>query len=137
MKDWQHWNKRWNIPKSRHFHWASCIPWPFLSSMSSWKRKNENISRLFRKWKMNFPFADFTDTEEEYLLKIEVPGIEKDKISAKASEGTLTVEIEEEPYFYPLPPNVDTENIYATLKLGILTIHLPKKDPDKKVDIES
>ncbi|MHA1298811.1 MAG: Hsp20/alpha crystallin family protein [Candidatus Helarchaeota archaeon] len=134
MRDWHHWHKKWNIPP---FHWAPSLPWRFLCGMSSWKRKNDSFSKLFRSWRMNFPFADFEDNEEEYLVKIEVPGIEKDKISAKASKGTLTIEIEGEPNFYPLPPNVDAERIYATLKLGILTVHLPKKEPDRKVDIDS
>ncbi len=139
MKEWHHWHKKPGMhgPEFRHFPFMRGVPWGLLCGWTAWKHADKRRSRLFKSWRWGFPFADYEDTEEEYLLKLEVPGIEKENISAKAGDGTLTVEIEGEPYFYPLPPNVDAEKIYATLKLGIFTVHLPKKEPDKKVDIDS
>ena len=104
MKDRKDFNRHRRYPGFRpRFHpWHSPLPWHMLMGMTAWKKKSNYFSRKIRKWRMNFPFAEFEDTEEEFLLKLEVPGVEKDKISAKASEGALTVEVEGEPYYYPL-----------------------------------
>ena len=112
MRDYTKWHKRWDLSRflrnPRPDFWVSSF-----------------LRRLFGR------SYDYDEEKEEYLLKIDVPGIEKEKISVKASKDTLTVDIEDKPYFYPMPQNSIPENIYATLKLGILTIHLPKKEQDQ------
>ena len=136
MSEFKKWHRRWE-DSSKHHHPRGPNPAKFnIFGLGSLFRSNSIIGRILRNLRMGFPFYDYEDKEDEYILTIEIPGIEKDKINAKASVDTLTVEIDGEPHFYPLPPNVIHEKIYSTLKLGILTIHLPKKEPDRTVDIE-
>ncbi|MFX0133765.1 MAG: Hsp20/alpha crystallin family protein [Candidatus Hodarchaeota archaeon] len=136
MSEFRKWFRKWDDPTGHHHAGGPHLPKFNFFGLGSLFRSKSPIGRILRRLRMGFPFYDYEDKEDEYILKIEVPGIEKDKISAKASVDTLTVEIDGEPHFYPLPPNVVAEKVYATLKLGILTIHLPKKEPDRAVDIE-
>ncbi|NVM02158.1 MAG: Hsp20/alpha crystallin family protein [Candidatus Helarchaeota archaeon] len=132
MSEFRKWFKKWDDSMGSHHPGAHHSPkFNLFGSLFGFKSP---IGRILRRLRMGF--YNYEDKEDEYVLQIEVPGIEKDKISAKASADTLTVEIDGEPHFYPLPPNVVAEKVYATLKLGILTIHLPKKEPDRTVDIE-
>ena len=135
MKD-ENWHDKWDNSKEHGRTFFHDLPGLGFLGSFLWGKKGFRGSRLFKSWRRSLLFVDYDQTDEEYQLKIEVPGIEKDKISAKASGGSLNVEIEGESHHYPLPPNVRNEEIYATLKLGVLTVHMPKKEPDRKVDID-
>lgn len=102
------------------------------------------------------PRVDMIDRPDEIVVKTMVPGIERKDINVSVSNGTLTVsgerktdsEVKEEDYycceqfygkFYravDLPAPVDSEKIKATLKNGILEIHLPKAEAVKPKSIE-
>ncbi|HPW76799.1 MAG: Spore protein SP21 [Candidatus Omnitrophica bacterium ADurb.Bin292] len=98
---------------------------------------------------LNFtPAIDIEETENAYLVKSDLPGLEKDKISISVARGMLTIEgmretssekrnddtgfyAQERSYgsFYrsvPLPGPVDEANIKADYKNGVLVITLPK-----------
>lgn len=136
MDDFDKWHKRRNFPGCNRFQYSQHPP--HFGLWGSWLWKGNKFFRpdLFRFWRMGFPFVDYEETSDEYLLKIEVPGIEKDRITSKATGDTLVVEIDEKSHYYPLPTNIIREKISASLNLGILTIHLPKKESDQKVDID-
>ena len=123
----------WEKEQRYHGHKRHHFPWGLRGDLFG--KNFLRPSRLFKYLRRNL-FVDREETEDEHLIKIEVPGVERDKITAKASEGNLTVEIDGEPYYYTLPPNVKREEIYASLKLGILTVHMPKKEPDRNVSID-
>ncbi|MFF3897362.1 Hsp20/alpha crystallin family protein [Streptomyces sp. NPDC001812] len=90
------------------------------------------------------PLADVEDTEDAYLMELELPGVEKDQISVEVGDGELDIhgEIKERErtgvvrrqtrhvgrfdYRTSLPPNVDTEHITAELTGGVLTVRVPK-----------
>ena len=94
------------------------------------------------------PAVDILETENELVLKADVPGLEMKDIDIQVENGTLTVKGErkfekdeknkgfhrmERSYgsfvrYFTLPDTVDTENVKAEYKAGVLSISLPKKE---------
>lgn len=92
------------------------------------------------------PSADITETKKEYLVKVELPDVDKEDIHVSVRDGTLTIEgerthsDEEEDKTYhrvesfygqflrsfTLPSNVDESKLKADSKKGVLRVHLPK-----------
>jgi HSP20 family protein len=103
------------------------------------------------------PFLDVSETSTEVIVKAEIPGMESKDIDVSLEGGTLTIKGErkqeheekdenfhriERSYgsFYRslrLPAEVDSENVKATYKKGILRISLPKtkKETGKKIEV--
>jgi len=89
---------------------------------------------------------DIIDRDKEFLVRGELPGVEKDDIEVTVAGDRLTIEaerefeeVDEKEEFYrhelgygklmrmvALPEEVDPENIHAELMDGILNITLPK-----------
>ena len=109
---------------------------------------------------MNIPSVNVKETEDNYLLELAVPGLEKEdfniqieneviKISAEKKETHETVEekFNRREFNYasfsrsfPLPETVNTDSVVAAYENGILTITLGKKEeakpiPPKQIDI--
>ncbi|MER6012491.1 Hsp20/alpha crystallin family protein [Streptomyces bluensis] len=100
------------------------------------------------------PLSDVEETEDAYLVELELPGVDKDRITVEVSEGELDVhgEIEarehagvvrrqsrhigEFDYRTSLPPNSDTEHISAELTNGVLSVRVPKAEQAKPHRIE-
>jgi len=100
------------------------------------------------------PAADVEETDDAYLVELELPGVKKDQITVEVSNGELAIhgEIKEKErtgvirrhtrrmgrfdYRMTLPTNVDTENIGAELTEGILTVRVPKAEKSKPQRIE-
>jgi HSP20 family protein len=108
---------------------------------------NSGDSFSFNDWQ---PVVDVTENEKEYLLKFEVPGIEKKDIDVEIQNGLITVSGERkyeksddkkhtiESFYgsfsrsFSLPENVSEKDIKANQKNGVLSLHL-KKSEEKKV----
>jgi HSP20 family protein len=104
--------------------------------------------RTGRPWS---PAVDIYETENEVVLKADVPGIELKDIEVHVENQTLTVKGErtfekeenakgyhriERSYgtfvrSFAVPPTVDTEKVAAEYKNGVLAITLPKKEAAK------
>ncbi|MFG2512261.1 Hsp20/alpha crystallin family protein [Streptomyces sp. NPDC048584] len=88
--------------------------------------------------------ADVEDTEDAYLMELEVPGVDKDRITVEVRDGEHGIhgEIKEKErtavlrgqarrvgefdHRTSLPPNVGTGSITAELADGVLTVRVPK-----------
>ena len=97
----------------------------------------------FTEWS---PSADISETKTEFLIKAELPGVDKSDIHVTINEGALTIggehkrhkEEDDEKFhhvenFYgkflrtfTMPSNVDETKIQAECKNGVLNVHLPK-----------
>lgn len=105
------------------------------------------------------PTVDISETDNEYELKVEVPGMEKDDFSVEIDNGNLKIsgerkweqEDKEKTYHrvesqygsfvrsFTLPDEVKEDEIEANYDNGILRVKLPKdekKTNTKKVDIK-
>jgi HSP20 family protein len=96
------------------------------------------------------PPVDILETENELLLKMDVPDISLKDVEIRMENDTLTVKGErkfEQPQgkgyhriersygtfarSFTLPNTVDSEHVRADYKHGVLTITLPKKEVAK------
>ena len=90
------------------------------------------------------PLADVEDTEDAYVMELELPGVKKDDVTVEVTDGELDIhgEVKDKErtgvlrrqtrrtgsfsYRTTLPQNADTERITADLAHGILTVRVPK-----------
>ena len=103
------------------------------------------------------PAADIYESEGEYLLTLDLPGINRDALDVSLDEGRLSVRGEraaadgvgvrraERPQgrfvrTFSLPDAVDRAGIAADYKDGVLVLHLPKRAEQQarrvKIDIK-
>jgi len=101
------------------------------------------------------PFADLFETANEFVLKLDLPGVRKDEIGLKLDGDVLSVEANAESVFdnyanvlyseiglkkyfreFRIGHGIDSNNISAGFQNGVLTIKLPKTDEAKAKEIK-
>ncbi|MCM1001820.1 Hsp20/alpha crystallin family protein [Wolbachia pipientis] len=103
------------------------------------------------------PTCDFYETEENYCLSMELPGIPKEDVDISVSGDSLIVkgekkydnESKEKRYYHreryygffyrsiQFPPNADVDKIFAKFSNGVLHVSIPKSEKHtKKIDIK-
>jgi HSP20 family protein len=105
-----------------------------------------NVAGGLRGWA---PLADVEETDDAYVVEIDLPGVKRDDIDIQLSDRQLTVsgEIKEKErtgilrrrtrrvgefhYSVTLPAEVDAEKVSAHLEEGVLTVHVPKPEQAK------
>lgn len=134
-----------------HGFWRS----PFRSSWSL-----EPFFRAEVKWPVA-PSVDVTETENEFKVTAELPGMDEKNVEVTLNNNTLTIKgekteekeekkpnyhVQERHYGsferrFPVPESVDAAKIEATVKQGVLTVVLPKtaeaKKPEQKIEVKS
>lgn len=98
-----------------------------------------------------FPATDIFETKDDFVFKIELPGISKDDIKVELSGESLTVkgerkeeiEVKKEEFHriercggtftrnFTLPKNANGEKVTASMKDGILELRIPKQEKTK------
>ena len=106
------------------------------------------------------PAVEIKETDQELVLKAEIPGLDAKDLTVEVTEDRVTIagehkeeessEDKEKNYFrsefhygkfervIPLPMQIKTEEIKSEFKHGILTLTMPKvtKEPKKSVKIQ-
>lgn len=102
------------------------------------------------------PSADISETENEYLIRAEMPAVKKEDVKVSVQDGILAVEGErrqekeekgrkfhriERSYGkfvrrLALPTDVDQQKVAAEFKDGVLSVHLPKSAAAKPRSID-
>ncbi len=101
------------------------------------------------------PLCDIYETDKKIVIKMEIPEVKKENISVTFDNNVLTIsgerKVEEEEgqsyhrnkrsngqflRSFTLPPFVDTKDINAESKEGMLLVTLPKVDEAKAKQIE-
>lgn len=97
------------------------------------------------------PAADVYETEDEFVLEVEVPGYAEKELTIEAFDHTVAISGERkvdeerkektfrlherlEKHFerrFELPPEADTEHLRAVFEKGVLEVHAPKS-PEAK-----
>jgi len=116
-----------------------------------WSR--ENGGKNLGSWT---PSADITEDEKEYLIRLDIPGMEKNDIKVNFQDGRLTITgerkseekeekkdyVRQERYFgsfyrsFTLPEKIKEEAIEATFKNGVLKLVVPKGEIKKAKPIK-
>jgi HSP20 family protein len=98
------------------------------------------------------PSADISETDKEYLIRAELPAVKKEDVSVLVTGDTITIEgerkqrredkdeksIRMESFHgtftrsFQLPDNVVVDKIRCEDEDGVLTVHLPKSETEKK-----
>src|SRR5258708_2608126 len=78
------------------------------------------------------PAVDIRETENELIVKADVPDMKFEDIHVNLENGTLTLKGERKygsfERVFTLPDTVDPEGVKAEYKHGVLTVTLPKKE---------
>jgi HSP20 family protein len=105
------------------------------------------------------PSVDVFETEEEFVLTAELPGVERKQIDLQVKDHTLFLkgqrnpsgEVSQQVYHrlerpsgaferrFSLPQDIDADRIRANLNEGVLTVTLPKKQrrpPVRRVEVK-
>lgn len=102
------------------------------------------------------PPLDVRETEANFEVTVDLPGLEPDQVEVTFEDGLLTIrgqreftkEVEEEHYHriersygsfarsIRLPRTADAEKIEASFDKGVLTVEVPKRDEAKPKTIE-
>lgn len=95
------------------------------------------------------PRVDVLETEQEILVIGDLPGVKQENLDIRFENGELTLhgrrtfansdktqflnEVESADYFrsFRISEKIDAEKIWAELKDGVLTLHLPKAEAAK------
>ena len=112
-----------------------------------WKENDSNDFAM-NSWS---PSTDIYETKDDFVFKLEVPGMNKDDIQIEFNNDTLNIkgdrkeekEINKEDYHrierccgsfsrsFNLPKNVDEKTTDASMKDGILELRISKKEEAK------
>jgi HSP20 family protein len=102
------------------------------------------------------PMVDITETDQEYLIKAEIPEVKREDVKVSVEDGVLTLQGERkqekeekgkkfhrvERFYgsfmrtFSVPDNVDEAKVKAEFKDGILNVHLPKTEMAKPKAID-
>ncbi len=102
------------------------------------------------------PAVDVVEQDDQYLVKVELPGVSKDEVRVAMEDNVLTIRGEkrqeketkkssfhrvERSYgsfqrSFALPGTVKSDRIEASFKDGVLVVSLPKADEVKAKQIE-
>ncbi|GAB4243998.1 MAG: Hsp20/alpha crystallin family protein [Candidatus Methylacidiphilales bacterium] len=124
-----------------------------LFGASSQNRSDRRSPNALATWA---PLVDIQENDREYLIKAELPEVEKDNVKVTVENGVLTIsgerKLEQEERdakhhrierFYGsfarsfvVPDNADGSRISADFKNGVLRVHLPKSEEAKPKQIE-
>jgi HSP20 family molecular chaperone IbpA len=69
---------------------------------------------------------------DAYLVEIPVAGAKADEIGVEATVDTLTVTLPSQSRVFEFPVDLDTDNVRAELKQGLLRIQAPKAAAGKR-----
>ena len=102
------------------------------------------------------PIVDIEETEQNYVIRVELPGLDKNKVKVVVENGVLTLsgerdlerKVEGKTFHrvershgtfsrsFTLPEDVDPESVVANFKDGLLEIHVAKHEKALPKSIE-
>jgi HSP20 family protein len=135
-----------------HRRISSLIDWNPLRR-STLSGEDENIT--VPEW---VPLVDIVEDEKEYLVKVELPEVQKDDVKVTVEGGTLTISGERksekevkgrrlhrvERYYgsfersFSIPDDAESNEVKAEFKDGMLRVHLAKSEQarPKQIDVK-
>jgi len=116
------------------------------ASFARWPQLSSDNSRT--EWA---PSADISETAQEFVIRASLPAVKKEDVNVTVDGGIITIKGERkqqsgnesekfhrvESFYgsfersFSLPENVNSDAIRCDSKDGILTVHIPKTEPQK------
>lgn len=140
---------------------------PALQSISNLRREMDHIFNELIPFNWRFeepefelstwsPTTDITETDDEYIIESDLPGMSKNDIEINVQGNILLIEGEREKetkeefnrYLrrersfgtfkrsFTLPQNVVEDKVKASFKDGVLTVHVPKAEKSKRKTVK-
>jgi len=124
-----------------------------MSERTELVRREESMPERGRDIPAVTPVVDIYESDEEILIRADMPGVEKDNINVNIDNGKLSLsgvrELEtkgsaqweefggvEYQRTFSVPQTIALDKINAELKNGVLNLHLPKSEAAKPRQIE-
>jgi HSP20 family protein len=124
-----------------------------MSTTTSLTRKEESLPERSREIAAVAPLVDIYENDDEILLHVDMPGVDKKDIAVNIDNGQLvlgglrkiettgTAQWEEfgDVEFrrtFSVPQTIDMEKVNAELKDGVLRLHLTKSEAARPRQIE-
>jgi HSP20 family protein len=127
----------------------------FNRMLARWPHHEHGVRESFgvAEWS---PVVDISETDAEYLIKAEIPEVDRNDVKVTVQDGVLTIRGErkqekeekgkrfhriERSYgsfarSFTLPENVEDAKLKAEFKEGVLLVHLPKSAKLKAKAVE-
>ena len=128
-----------------------------VAGWDPFRELDELTQRVNSLWEANLggdlhgwaPLADVEETDDAYVVEIDLPGVKRDDVDIQLTDRQLTVsgEIKEKErtgilrrrtrrvgqfqYSVTLPADVDADKVSAHLDEGVLTVRVPKPEQAK------
>jgi len=81
------------------------------------------------------PAVDVYENNDEFLVIADLPGVPQDGAIVTLEHERLLLEAKNKSRHYRrefvVPQSIDSEKVSASMKAGVLTVHLPKRAPYK------
>lgn len=114
-----------------------------LESLANTLFSDESVNFPLAKFDKGFyPSLDLSETEDNYVIELEAPGLEKDRIDISVSNNVLTIKKIERSFGsfsrQVTLPEIDRDReIDAVYKQGLLRVVVPKAEKErvKKIDV--
>ncbi|HUP75153.1 MAG TPA: Hsp20/alpha crystallin family protein [Acidimicrobiales bacterium] len=143
------------LPSVRNHHTSGDAPQDRLDELD---RLNRRLATLVESWARlpellhgrSSPLADVEETDDGYVVEIELPGVDRDDIDIEIAGRQLFVHAErkekqrvgilrrrertigEFTYEVMLPGALRDDAIEATMEAGVLTVRVPKPEHEKR-----
>ncbi len=118
-----------------------------------WPRLPAESARATYEWA---PTADISETEKEYLVKADLPGVKRDDVRITLEDGVITIAGERrqdkeeksekthrvESFYgtfsrsFTVPDDADANSVRAESKDGVLYVHVPKLKVEKAKPVQ-
>jgi HSP20 family protein len=135
---------------------TTIVKWSPLRELDSMERLRRRLFDDIRLAPALLPPSDVYETDDEYVVELEVPGFEQEELGIEVTDHQLTVKGErkeikdqQEKAFrlherlerqferrFQLPPEADTEHVQAKFVKGVLEVHTPKLAVSRSKKIE-
>ena len=136
-------------------------PFAELGFGRRWEPFRGLLDDLFTDWPregasaLAIPSVDITETDEEYRVRAELPGVDKHEVGVELHEGVLSIRGEKKSprdekaergrrlecsygafsRSFSLPPDADDDRISADFKDGVLNVRVAKRPESKPKQI--
>ena len=158
--------------KAKEKETKAVTPWRPFTDLGRWDRDMERVmedffgrrmkpwlpERWFKTEDLDFtaPAVDLYEEKDDIVVKVELPGMDKENIEVNLTDHTLTIkgekkkeaETKEKDYYrsersygaflrtLELPKEVHADKVKANFKNGILEVRLPKTEEAKAKEVK-